>query len=55
MPVNGIEYDGAIYPLEGQPPRAQKGSWGNTGWLYARQNPILRRLRERLRKMGIYF
>ena len=29
---SGIFIDGAWYPLDGQPPPARVGSWGDMGW-----------------------
>ena len=30
---SGIVVDGAVYPLEGQPPVATTHGWGNLSWL----------------------
>lgn len=29
---SGVVIDGAVYPLDGQPPKANQGSWGDIGW-----------------------
>jgi hypothetical protein len=34
--VNGIVIDGVPYKLDGQPPVAKQGSWGDLSWLYWR-------------------
>jgi hypothetical protein len=30
----GVVIDGAIYPLQGEPPRAVSHGWGDLRWLY---------------------
>jgi hypothetical protein len=30
---SGALVDGAVYPLDGQPPVAQGGNWGDMSWL----------------------
>jgi hypothetical protein len=31
----GIVIDGAVYPLDGQPPVAASHGWGDMGWLWS--------------------
>ena len=31
--AEGIPIDGAVYQLDGQPPRAQSKGWGDLSWL----------------------
>jgi hypothetical protein len=33
-PLSGVLVDGAVYPLEGEPPPARMGSWGDMSWWY---------------------
>jgi hypothetical protein len=35
--AEGIPIDGAVYQLDGQPPRAQSKGWGDLSWLYQRR------------------
>lgn len=34
-PPNGVLIDGILHPLEGQPPVAHGGTWGNLSFLYS--------------------